>query len=81
MKYLAAVRDQVGYGEEKVDFPQGTNLWVLKTWLNKQYALSMPNSQAMAALNGKGWEQYPLKLNTQLEDGDIICLFPIISGG
>jgi molybdopterin converting factor small subunit len=35
----------------------------------------------MAILNGRGWEQLPLKLRTEIQDGDVICLFPPIAGG
>jgi molybdopterin converting factor small subunit len=35
----------------------------------------------MATLNGRGWEQFPLKFATPLEDGDEIFLFSPIAGG
>ena len=81
IKYLVTLRDRTGRREEQVNFPQGSNLRDVAEWLNERYALSLPNPQIMAILNGKGWEQFPQKLSTEIRDGDVICLFPPISGG
>jgi MoaD family protein len=81
IKYLAALRDRTGRKREEVSFPSGTTLRDVAKWLNQHYALSLPNPQVMATLNGQGWEQFPLKLATEIKEGDIICLFPPIAGG
>ena len=81
IKYLAALRDRMGRRREEVSFPPGATLRDVAEWLNKRYALSLPNPQVMATLNGRGWEQFPLKLSTEIKEGDIICLFPPIAGG
>jgi molybdopterin converting factor small subunit len=81
IKYLAALRDRTGRRQEEVSFPQGTTLQDVAEWLNGQYDLSLPNPQVMATLNGSGWNQFPLKLATEIREGDIICLFPPIAGG
>ena len=81
IKYLGALRDRTGRRREEVSFPPGTTLRDVAEWLNKRYALSLPNAQVMATLNGRGWEQFPLKLSTETKEGDIICLFPPIAGG
>ena len=41
----------------------------------------MAAPQVIAILNGRGWEQYPSKLSTEIKGGDIICLFPVVAGG
>ncbi len=81
IKYLSAIRDRIGHKQEEVHFPKGATLEDVRVWLNTRYSLSLPNSQITATLNGKGWGQYPLKLFTQLKEGDTIFLLPIVSGG
>ena len=81
IKYLAALRDQTGRRQEEVSFALGATLQDVAGWLNAQYDLSLPNPQVMATLNGSGWNQFPLKLSTEIKEGDIICLFPPIAGG
>jgi len=81
IKYLAALRDRTGRRQEKVSFPSGATLQDVAEWLNGQYDLSLPNPQVMAILNGRGWEQFPSKLATEIKEGDVICLFPPIAGG
>jgi len=56
-------------------------LWDVAEWLNQRYALSLPDPQVMVTLNGRGWEQLPAKLSTEIREGDVICLFPPIAGG
>ncbi len=81
IKYLAALRDRTGRRQEEISFPLGATLQDVVGWLNQRYTLSLPNPQVMATLNGRGWEQYPSKLSTEIMEGDIICLFPPIAGG
>jgi MoaD family protein len=81
IKYLAALRDRTGRRQEEISFPPSTTLQDVAEWLNQRYTLSLPNPQVMVTLNGRGWEQFPLKLSTEIKGGDIICLFPPIAGG
>jgi len=81
IKYLAALRDRTGQRQEEVSFPVGATLRDVAEWLHGQYGLSLPNPQVMAILNGKGWEQLPSQLSTEIKEGDMICLFPPIAGG
>jgi MoaD family protein len=81
IKYLAALRDRTGRRQEEVSFPPGVTLQDVAEWLNGHYGLSLPDPQVMATLNGSGWNQSPLKLSTEIKEGDIICLFPPIAGG
>jgi MoaD family protein len=81
IKYLSVLRDRTGRRQEEASFPVSATLRDVAEWLNEQYDLSLPNPQVMAILNGKGWEQLPLKLSTEIKEGDVICLFPPIAGG
>lgn len=81
IKYLAALKERTGCRQEEVIFPAGATLQDVAKWLNERYALSLPNPEVMATLNGRGWEQLPLKLFTEIKEGDEILLFPPIAGG
>ena len=81
IKYLSALRDTTGRRVQEVTCSPGATLHDVVAWLNERYPLALPNPQVMAILNGTGWEQLPGKLATEIEDGDVICLFPPIAGG
>ena len=81
LKYLVSLRDRIGRREEEVSFPAGSVLKDVADWLEKEYALRLPDQKIMAILNGKGWNQFPQKLLTEIKNGDKICLLPPISGG
>ena len=81
IKYMVSLRDLTGIPQEACNFPQGTTLQHVAEWLNSRYELSLPDPKIMTILNGKGWDQYPLKWATEIQEGDVICLFPPISGG
>ena len=81
IKYMVAVRDQTGRSQEQIALPKGSTLRDLADRLNERYTLSLPNPRVMATLNGRGWEQFPSKLATELADGDVVCLFSLLAGG
>jgi molybdopterin converting factor small subunit len=81
LRYLVSVRDKTGLSDEETVFPAGSTLRNLAGWLMERYGLSVPGPHVMAILNGRGWGQHPLKLDTPLEDGDAVSLFPPIAGG
>ena len=81
LKYLVNLRDQAGRRQEDVSFPQGSTLQDVAAWLNMQYAFALPNPRIMAIRNGRGWDQFPAQWATLIQEGDLICLFPPISGG
>lgn len=81
IRYLSAIRDQVGHNVEERSFPKGANLGDVKDWLNSRYPLSLPNPKIMLTLNGRGWDQLSGKLATGLREGDVIFLFPVVAGG
>ena len=81
LKYMFNLRDRTGIPEEKVSFARGSTLQDVAAWLNSRYEFVLPDPRIMAILNGRGWEQLPLKWATEIQEGDVICLFPPISGG
>jgi MoaD family protein len=81
LKYLVSVRDKTGLSGEEAELPAGSTLGNLAAWLLGRYGLAVPGPNVMAILNGRGWGQHPLKMDTPLKDGDAISLFPPIAGG
>ncbi|HJO62201.1 MAG TPA: MoaD/ThiS family protein [Desulfobacterales bacterium] len=80
-KYLSTIRDKIGCQGEIVRFSGGANLGDVEAWLKTRYSFSLLDPQIMLTLNGKGWNQYPQKLSTELTEGDLILILPVISGG
>jgi MoaD family protein len=81
IKYLSALRDRTGRRQEEVAFSPNATLQDVVDWLKAERGLRLPDARIMATLNGKGWSQYPSGLVTPLSQGDVICLFPPVSGG
>lgn len=81
VKFLSALRDRAGVGEEKLLLPAGSTLRAVAQHLAQRYGLHVPAPGIMATLNGLGWQQADLGLDTPLQSGDVIHLFPPISGG
>lgn len=81
VKYLVSLRDLTGRKQEECLFPRGSRLQDLADLLKERYDLSLPDARVMAVLNGRGWGQLPSRLSTEIEDGDVVCLFPPIFGG
>ncbi len=81
VKYLVSLADKTGKRKETVGLDPGATLEDLSRRLNREYGLTLPDPRIMAVLNGRGWEQYPDKLETELRSGDTVLLFPPIAGG
>lgn len=81
VKYLVSLADKTGRRSDTVKLERGSALSDLAEWLARERDLTVPDRRIMTVLNGKGWDQYPDKLETELEDGDTVLLFPPISGG
>ena len=81
VKYLVSLADKVGCKKETVRLPKGAVLADLAAWLGNHHGLKVPDPSIIAVLNGRGWLQLPSKLETKLSNGDLVLLFPPISGG
>jgi molybdopterin converting factor small subunit len=81
IKYLASVRERTGRRLEEARFARGSTLTDVAAWLAARYGLRLPDPNLIATLNGKGWNQLPDKLDGRIRNGDVICLFPVVSGG
>ncbi len=81
IKYLVNLSEKAGCREEKAGFPKGSTLHDVALYLKENRNITLPSSSIFAVLNGSGWDQYPEKWSTALTEGDIVLLFPPISGG
>ena len=81
VKYLVGMADRAGRSVETVDLDEGATLADLAAQLRDRYGIRIPDPGIIAVLNGKGWMQHPAGLETRLSKGDVILLFPPISGG
>ncbi len=81
IKYLASVKERTGRRLEEARFAGGSALIDVAAWLAGRYGLRLPDPSLMATLNGRGWNQLPEKLARRIRNGDVICLFPVVSGG
>lgn len=81
IRYLSGVRDATHTRMEEVKFPCGARLRDVSRWLAQKYNMTVPSPSVMSTVNGRGWSQTPLALETELQEGDEIALFPLLSGG
>lgn len=81
LKYLSAVREKTGRRQEAISLPGGSTLQDLVDRLNRRYGLSLPASQVMIILDGKGWKQQPRGMATLLREGQVVTLAPLVEGG
>lgn len=76
LRYFASLQEIVGSADEEVFIPEGSSveslLEVVKTIHNSLKDVEM----ILVAVNGKY-----AKLGASLEDGDVVALFPPVSGG
>jgi len=81
VKYLSVLRDKTGIRQEEVSFPEKSVLGEVAELVHGRYGIKVPDPLVMFVLNGRGWNQYPERLATPLKNGDIILIFPPVSGG
>ena len=81
VRVLSALRDRAGTSESALVPPTGCTPHQVSQRLLEAYGLDAPSAQVMATLNGRGWAQTAQDRATELRDGDVICLFPPVSGG
>ena len=81
VKYLSVLRDKADRNEEDVEISEGGTLADIVSYLRGEYGIVLPDPQILLVLNGKGYNQYPEKLETKLKDGDTVLLLPPVSGG
>jgi molybdopterin converting factor small subunit len=81
VKYLVSFRERAGRAQEEIVLARGSTLRDLAGVLKERHALTLPDPETIAILNGRGWSQLPDEFATEVADGDVVCLFPPIFGG
>ena len=81
IRYLSAIREKTGKRLDELDLRRGSTLMEVAGWLKQTYGIAVPDPSLMSTLNGSGWNQVPQGLATELQEGDEIALFPLLSGG
>lgn len=77
VKLFATLRANAGWGEQQVELPDGATIHALLAALEEnQPDLDMANRPVYAAVN-----QSYAEAEQQLADGDVVALFPPVSGG
>ena len=81
VKYLSVMKDKAGTSKEIFNMPANSALSDLTGLIESKRGIHLPDQHVMMVLNGKGFNQYPDKLETLLKDGDTLLLLPPVSGG
>lgn len=77
VKLFATLRTNAGWGEQQVELPEGATIHALLAAMEeKQPDLDMANRPVYAAVN-----QAYADAEQELSDGDVVALFPPVSGG
>jgi molybdopterin synthase sulfur carrier subunit len=76
LKYFASVREQVGVFEEEITVPDGLSTGNLMDFVRDLHEPLQQTKEILMAING----EYVSKDHI-LRDGDVIALFPPVSGG
>jgi molybdopterin converting factor small subunit len=81
VKYLSVLKDKAGTAKEVFAMPANSALSDLTGLIESKRGIHLPDPHVMMVLNGKGFNQYPEKLQTKLNAGDTLLLLPPVSGG
>jgi molybdopterin converting factor small subunit len=81
LKYLSTTRDRTGRRDQTLQFPDGSRLRDVFRWLSEVYSFVLPEPGTMVIVNGRGWTQLSKRMDHELNDGDVICLAPLVDGG
>jgi molybdopterin converting factor small subunit len=79
VKYFSLATSISGRRVEWIDLPPGSTLSALKSLLDEKYGFS-PKREFFYNLNGKGVAEGGMH-TCRLSDGDLVMIFPRISGG
>jgi molybdopterin converting factor small subunit len=78
VKFLAGVRDDVGISSATLSMPKDAVLSDLEPHL-RAFGIDPKADDIIITLNGRGLSQWPS--DRRFATGDVIAVFPLISGG
>ena len=76
VRYFASIRDRVGLEQEEVETPIGTTLSALYLTLKMAHDALEEWDRVLLAVNGEYMEP-----DHSLKEGDLVAVFPPVSGG
>ena len=76
LKYFASIAEAVGMSVGEIDLRDGTNVSDVLDVLTKRFKGLEEMNNVIVAVNGTYVDS-----NTPLDDGDVVALFPPVSGG
>jgi molybdopterin synthase sulfur carrier subunit len=76
LRYFAYMRELIGFSEEEVQLPEETSVESLIEIVKRMHEPIRKLSRVLVAVNGDYVES-----GKSLEDGDIVAMFPPVSGG
>jgi molybdopterin synthase sulfur carrier subunit len=76
LRYFASIREFVGSAEDEVQLPSRSSVESLMEAVKNLHGSLKDVETILVAVNG----EYADPMNT-LEDGDVVALFPPVSGG
>jgi len=76
VRYFASIRDRIGLDQEEVETPSGTSLGDLYDKLKETHEALGEWNSVLLAVNGEYMEPDQI-----LSEGDVVAVFPPVSGG
>lgn len=76
MRYFASYRELAGLGEEELDLPEGSKVGELRGRVVELHGKLGKAEAMLFAVNGAF-----VSPSTPLNDGDLVAVFPPVSGG
>ena len=76
VRYFASIRDRIGQDQETVETSSGTTLGALYDELKATHEVLGEWNRVLLAVNGEYMEP-----NQSLSEGDVVAVFPPVSGG
>lgn len=76
LRFFASIREMVGSAGEELDVPDGLSVEALLEKVNMNHEFLRDMNRILVAVNGEYVDR-----GTVLEDGDVVALFPPVSGG
>jgi molybdopterin synthase sulfur carrier subunit len=76
MRYFASVREIIGFSEEEVTVPAGSTIGSLIEKVRSSHEPLRHLRSLLVAVNGEFADK-----EHELGDGDVVALFPPVSGG
>jgi molybdopterin synthase sulfur carrier subunit len=76
LRYFASIRELVGAAKGEIELPEGSNVDGMLETVKRYYGRLRDMDRILVAVNGEYVDP-----GTHLVNGDVVALFPPVSGG